>query len=80
MPFELNGGYHLQMLYEQEVDPNSQSKLTDKLSAKLRELIIVCQKNLHYAPKLQKQVHNKGVKPRIYAFVSGNFFARIRWI
>ena len=27
----------------------------------------VCWKNLHYAQELQKQAHNKGVKPRTYA-------------
>ena len=29
--------------------------------------MIVCRKNLHYAQELQKQAHNKGVKPRSYA-------------
>ena len=28
--------------------------------------MIVCGKNLYYAQKLQKQAHNKGVKPRSY--------------
>ena len=27
----------------------------------------VCQENLHHAQELQKQTHNKGVKPRSYA-------------
>ena len=27
----------------------------------------VCQQNLHHAQELQKQVHNKGVKPWSYA-------------
>ena len=30
----------------------------------------VCWENLYYAQKLQKQVHNKGVKPKIYALGS----------
>ena len=50
--FELNCGYHLRMLYEEEVDPRSKFKLADELSAELRELMIVCQKNLYYTPKL----------------------------
>ena len=27
----------------------------------------ICWENLHHAQKLQKQVHNKSVKPRSYA-------------
>ena len=67
-PFELNCGYHPQMSYKEEVDSRSKSKSADRLSAELRELIIVCQKNLHHAQKLQKRAHNKGVKPKSYAF------------
>ena len=66
MPFELNCNYHPQMLYKEKVDPRSKSKLADKLLAKLRELMIVCQENLHHFQKLQKQVYNKGVKPKSY--------------
>ena len=40
--FELNCGYHPWMLYEEEVDPRSKSKLADELSVELRELMIVC--------------------------------------
>ena len=29
--------------------------------------MIVCQENLHHAQELQKQAHDKGVKPRSYA-------------
>ena len=66
MPFELNCGYHLWMSYEKEVDPCSKSKLVDKLSAELRELMIVCQQNLYHTQELQKWAHDKGVKPRNY--------------
>ena len=65
--FELNCGYYPQMSYKENVEPRSQSKSADKLSIKLRELMIVCQKNLYHAQELQKQAHNKGVKPRSYA-------------
>ena len=41
-PFELNYGYHPQMLYKEEVDSPSKSKSVDELSAELRELMIVC--------------------------------------
>ena len=50
-PFELNYGYHPWMSYKEDVDPHSQSKLVDELSAKLKELMIVCQKNLYHAHK-----------------------------
>ena len=46
-PFELNYGYHPWMSYKEEVNPCSKSKLVDKLSAKLRELMIVCWENLY---------------------------------
>ena len=66
MPFELNCGYHPRMSYKENVDPRSQSKLADELSAELRELMIVCQENLHHAQELQKRAHDKGVKPQSY--------------
>ena len=67
-PFELNCGIYLQMSYEEDIDPYSQSKSADELSAELRELMIICRENLHHAQKLQKQARDKGVKPRSYAF------------
>ena len=66
-PFELNCGYHPRMSYEEDVDPRSKSKSADELSAELRELMIVCQENLHHAQELQKQAHNKSTKPKSYA-------------
>ena len=67
MPFELNCGYHPRMSYKEDVNPRSQSKLADKLSAELRELMIVCRENLYHAQEFQKQAHDKGVKPQSYA-------------
>ena len=67
MPFELNCGYHFRMSYKEDIDPRSQSKLADELLAELRELMTVCRKNLYHAQELQKQGHDKGVKPRSYA-------------
>ena len=40
------------MSYEDDVDPRSKSKSADELSAKLRELMIVCRENLHHAQEL----------------------------
>ena len=54
------------MSYKEDVDPRSQSKSADKLVAELRELIIVCQENLHHAQELQKRAYDKGVKPWSY--------------
>ena len=66
-PFKLNCGYHPRMSYEEDVDPRSQSKSANELLADLRELMIVCQENLHHAQELQKRAHDKGVKARSYA-------------
>ena len=52
--FELNYGYHPQMSYKEDVKPRSKSKSADELSTELKELIIVCQENLHHTQKLQK--------------------------
>ena len=51
-PFELNCGFHPRMSYEEDVDPRSQSKSADELSAELRELMIVCRENIHHAQEL----------------------------
>ena len=68
MLFELDCGYHLQILYKNNVNSCFKSKLTDKLSIKLRELMIVYRKNLYHTQKLQKQAHNKDIKRRSYVF------------
>ena len=47
--FKLNYGYHTQVLYKEDIDRCSKSKLADKLLAKLQELMIICQENLYYA-------------------------------
>ena len=66
-PFELNCGYHLWFSYKEDLDPRSKSRTAEELSSELRELMIVCQQNLHHAQELQKRAHNKGVKPQSYA-------------
>ena len=82
-PFELNYGYHPWVLYKEDIDPRSESKLADELSAKLQELMIVYQENLHHTQELQKQAHNKGVKPKSY--ISGdkvwlnNKYLKTKW-
>ena len=66
-PFELNCGYHPRVSYEDYINPCSKSKSADELSAKLWELMTVCQENLHHAQEFQKQAHDKGVKLKSYA-------------
>lgn len=46
---EFNCDYHLRVSFEEDVDLHSKSKLADMLSLELRELMTVCQKNLHHA-------------------------------
>ena len=67
IPFELNCGYHPRVSYEEDLDPRSKSKTAEELSSELRNLMAVCQQNLHHAQELQKRAHNKGVKPQSYA-------------
>ena len=40
--------------------------MAKKLSGKLRKLMTICQENFHHAQELQKQAHNKSVKPKSY--------------
>ena len=66
-PFELNCRYHPRVSYKEDLDPRSKSKTAEELSSELRELMTVCQQNLHHAQELQKRGHDKGVKPQSYA-------------
>ena len=67
--FELNCGYHSCVSYKKEeiLNSRSKSKTAVELFFKLKELIIICQQNLYHAQELQKQAHDKGVKPQSYA-------------
>ena len=62
--FKLNSSYHPCIFFEEDTDLCSRSKSADELSAELPNLMTICQENLHHAQKLQKQAHDKGVKPR----------------
>ena len=66
MHFELNCGYHLRVSFQKNTNPFLRSKTANELSAELRKLMNFCRKNLHHAQKLQKQAHDKGVKPKSY--------------
>ena len=64
--FVLNYGYLPQIFYKKDVDSYFKSKSANELSVELRELIIICKKNLYYAQKLQKRAYNKDIKPKSY--------------
>ena len=65
-PFELNCGYHLRVFYKKDINPRFKSKLADELSAKLQDIMTVCQKNIYHPQELQKQAHITGGKPKSY--------------
>ena len=52
MPFELNCGYYPSMSFKNDVNSQFKPKSANKLLAELRELMIVCWKNLYHAQKL----------------------------
>ena len=66
-PFKLNCGYNPCISFGQDIDPCSQSKIADELLAKLQKVITIPRENLHHTQELQKQPHNKSVKPRSYS-------------
>ena len=66
-PFKLNCGSYRCVFFKEDTDSCFQSKTAKELSSKLKKLITFCQKNLYRTQELQKQDHNKGVKPRTYA-------------
>ena len=66
IPFELNCGYHPRVFYEKDLDPCSKSRTVEELSSKLRELMTICQQNLHQAQELQKRGNDKEIKPWNY--------------
>ena len=61
--FELNCKYYPCVSYKKDLDLCSKSKTAKKLSSKLQNLMAVCQQNLYHAYELQKQVHDKEIKP-----------------
>lgn len=62
MSFELNCSYHPRMTYKEELKLRFKSKSVNKLSAKLKKLVIVCREKFYHTQELEKQAHTKGVK------------------
>ncbi len=52
IPFELNYGFHPQVLFKEDIDPRFRSCSTNKLTEELKELIEICCQNLPYAQEL----------------------------
>ena len=66
MLFELNHSYHLVVSFKKETNLCFKLKATNKLSAKLQEFIIICQKNFHHSQNVYKEAHKKSVKFESY--------------
>ena len=66
-PFKLNCRYYLWVSYEKNLDSYLQLKIAEEISSELRNLIAAYQQNLYHAQEIQKQAHNKRVKPQSYA-------------
>lgn len=62
--FKLNYSYYSCVFYEKNIDLCLNSKISNELLTKLGKLMTVCQKNLYYTQKLQKQAYNKTIKSR----------------
>lgn len=43
--FEFNYKYHLRIFYKNDINPPSKSKVVDKFTKNLRNLILICRKN-----------------------------------
>ena len=67
IPFEFHCGYYPWVIFENKCNARSRSSSANRLAVKLRELINIYHQNLLHAQDLQKQSHNKGVKPCVYA-------------
>lgn len=68
IPFKLNCGYSFWISYKGNVDLQFKSKSVDKLSAKVRELMILCRENLYHTQKFQKQAYSNSFNLKSYAF------------
>ena len=53
-------------LSQKDINSHSYFKLADELAIKLRELMVLCRKNLQHAQEFQKQYQNKYAKSRSY--------------
>ena len=52
--FQLICGHYPWVAYKEDLDLRSKSKTAEKLSSKLRNLMAICQQNLHHTQELPK--------------------------
>ena len=52
IPFELNCGYYPYVFYKKILNLHSKSRIVEKLSFELQELMTIYQQNFNYAQKL----------------------------
>ena len=64
--FKFTYGYHIKVLFEEDVNSYSRSCSTNKLAKEIRELIKVCCQNLLHAQELQKKAYDQRVKSCSY--------------
>lgn len=62
-PFELNCRYHSWVFFEDKFNACSRSSLVNGLAIELWKLMNVYCQNLLHTKNLQKQTHDKGMKP-----------------
>lgn len=67
MFYKLNESYYPHMFFEKNTNFYSYFNITKKLAVKVYKLLIFYFQNFYHAQKLEKQVFNKGVKPKSYA-------------
>lgn len=66
--FEQNYGYYLYVFFQKGINFYFQSKIVNRLFAKLRKIRTNCQKNIQYAQKLLKRDYTKSVYLKTYTF------------
>ena len=64
--FQFNCGLQPRASYKENVNPQSMSKVVDKLVTKLKELTVVYRNNLKHGQEFQKQYYDKHTKLRRY--------------
>ena len=62
-PFKLNCDYHFYVFFEDKCNIYFRSSSDEGLAMELKELMNICRQNLLHTQDLQKQAHDKGVKP-----------------
>ena len=65
--FKFHCGYHLKVLFKEDIDPHSRFYSADKLAKELGKMIEIHYQNLLHTQELQKRTYNKRVKSRSYA-------------